>query len=103
MVVGSSEAASTAEDRRGARPVARAAAAAICTPALMRTMVTGSVGTGTAGATRWASGTTLSVTREALGASVEAFLRAEAAPTKNTDASIGRATSLMTVMGSVLP
>ena len=91
------------DDRRGIRPVASAAAAAIWTTALARTMVTGSVGIGARGATRWARGTTFSVTREALGASFGAFLRALAAPTKNTDASIGRAMSLMAVMGTSYP
>ena len=49
-VVGSMDIASTAEDRRGIRPVARAEAAAIWTTALTRTMVTGSVGIGAPGA-----------------------------------------------------
>ena len=52
---------------RGARPVASAAAAAICTPALIRTSVAGSVGIG-AGPAFLASGTSLSVSCFALAA-----------------------------------
>src|SRR3954463_13244287 len=94
------EAASTVEERRGIRPVARAVAAAICTTAFARTIVTGSVGIGALGAARWARGTTFSVSRDALGASFGAFFRALAAPTRNADARIGRAMSLMSGRGS---
>ena len=61
-VVGTSDAASTVALRRGARPVASAAAARIWAPALIRTSVAGSVGIGASGTACWATGTTRSVT-----------------------------------------
>ena len=60
--------------------MARQAAAAIWAAALRRTIVTGSWGTGSWGATRSTRGTTRSVTFCALGARAVAFFRAPAAP-----------------------
>ena len=101
-VVGTSVAASTAAESRGARPVASARPAPIWATALMRTSVTGSVGIGAWGAAFSASGTSLSVDRPGLGGQAGALRSALAPPTRNIEASIGRASSRVIVMTTFL-
>src|SRR6478609_143834 len=104
-VVGTSEPASTADEIRGALPVASPRAAASWTAALMRTQSTGSVGTGrpTFAPRRSATGTIRSVTFLAFTACPSACCRALTGPATKREARSGRATSLLTVMSSPYP
>ena len=95
-VVGTSDAASTSADTRGALPSANAVPAASWTPALSRMSVAGSEGS--TGIARCSSGASLSVTGAARSASFSGSRIALAPPTKNIEASIGRANTLVMAM-----
>ncbi|GAA1931094.1 hypothetical protein GCM10009737_36350 [Nocardioides lentus] len=58
---------------------------------------------GAVGAAFCAAGTIRSVTGAAFGARLSALRRALSPPTKNTEASIGRAIIRMAVMGAIMP